>query len=45
MKINFNVTGSERKALVMAMGSLLALVLLMFLPVKDPDPKEWGQAD
>lgn len=32
-------------ALVMAMGSLLALVLLMLLPVRNPDPKEWGQAD
>lgn len=37
--------GLMNVALVMAMGSLLALVLLMFLPVKDPDPKEWGQAD
>ena len=32
-------------ALIMASGSLLALVLLVFLPVKDPDPKEWGVAD
>lgn len=30
---------------VMALGSLVALLLFAFLPVKNSDPVEWGQAD
>ena len=40
-----NQMGLLSVSLIMAAGSLVALVLFAFLPVKDPDPKEWGQAD
>lgn len=32
-------------SVVMAIGSLVALLLFAFLPVNNPDPTEWGQAD
>ena len=40
-----NQLGLMTVSIIMATGSLVALVLFAFLPVKDPDPKEWGQAD